>query len=115
MEHPGDPRAFLDALLVGIVMQIRRGGSRGCPFLNVAAEFPDEAHPGRHVARAHKEALGVRLAALCISMEVPQPERIAGQLVLLINGVYATSLSGSDADWARELANAADRLVGRAI
>src|SRR5271154_4338077 len=50
-QHVDDPRALLDALLSGIAKRIERPDFRGCPFLNLATEFPDRNHPGRVVAR----------------------------------------------------------------
>src|ERR1700723_4719254 len=41
-EQPADvPRVLLDALLSGIAERIGRPAYRGCPFLNLMAEFPD--------------------------------------------------------------------------
>jgi len=46
-QHADNPRALLDALLSGIAERIGRPAYRGCPFLNLATEFPDQNHPGR--------------------------------------------------------------------
>src|ERR1700735_3534790 len=46
-QHADDPRALLEALLSGIAERIGRLVYRGCPFLNVTTEFPDQKHPGR--------------------------------------------------------------------
>jgi len=62
--HADDPRALLHALLSGIAKRIGRLAYRGCPFLNLAAEFPDDNHPGRVVARRNKEEMRARLAAI---------------------------------------------------
>ena len=71
-----------------------RGGSggpafRGCPFLNLATEFPDDNHPGRAVARANKEELRARLATIVAKLGVGDPNRVASQIALIINGAYA--------------------------
>src|SRR6201995_1082846 len=52
--HADDPRALLDALLSGIAERIGRPAYRGCPFLNLMTEFPDDKHPGRVIARNNK-------------------------------------------------------------
>ena len=52
--HAPNPRAELDGLLKWIGERVARPGYRGCPQLNVAAEFSDPAHPARLVAAAHK-------------------------------------------------------------
>jgi hypothetical protein len=57
-QHAGDPRALLEALLSGIAQRIGHEAYRGCPFLNLATEFPDDNHPGRVVARATRMKCG---------------------------------------------------------
>jgi AcrR family transcriptional regulator len=111
-KHANDPRASLDALLTGVAGQIGRAGYRGCPFLNTATEFPDDAHPGRVVARANKDELLARLTALCARIGVSDPEGIGAQLFLLVNGAYAAAQVASKVDMAASLINAAGSLVG---
>jgi AcrR family transcriptional regulator len=115
-KHADDPRRQLDTLLVGVAGQIKRTTYRGCPFLNAAAEFPDEAHPGRVLACANKEELLARLTALCGRIGVSNPERDAAQLFLLINGAYAAGQMIGNLDLADNLVDAARRLIdGSAI
>src|ERR1700675_4853557 len=63
-QHADDPRVLLDALLSGIAKRIGRPAYRGCPFLNLTAEFPDQNHPGRVIARGNNQEIRARLAAL---------------------------------------------------
>jgi AcrR family transcriptional regulator len=56
-EHADDPRALLEALLSEIARRIGGPAYRGCPFLNLATEFPDENHPDWVAARANKEEM----------------------------------------------------------
>src|SRR3546814_13270001 len=44
-KHFDDPAVELDAHLEWIGARLRRPGYRGCPQLNVAAEFADPQHP----------------------------------------------------------------------
>jgi AcrR family transcriptional regulator len=110
-QHAGDPRALLRALLSGIAERIRRPGYRGCPFLNLAAEFPDPNHPGRIIARANKEELRARLAAIVSQTGAKDPGRIALQLALLINGAYAMGLAAQSDDLGDDLVEAAMKLL----
>ena len=41
-----------------------RPAYRGCPFLNLMTEFPDQSHPGRVIARNNKEEMRARLATI---------------------------------------------------
>ena len=109
--HADDPRALLEALLSGIAQRIARPGYRGCPFLNVATEFPDHDHPGRVVARSNKEEMRARLATIVAQLGASEPNRVASQIALVINGAYATGLMTAPADLKNDLVDAAMRLV----
>jgi AcrR family transcriptional regulator len=110
-QHADDPRALLDALLSGIAKWIGRPAFRGCPMLNLATEFPDDDHAGRTVARGNKEELRARLAAIVAKLGVGDPNRVASQMALLINGAYATSLVAKPADLKGDLIDAAMKLL----
>jgi AcrR family transcriptional regulator len=110
-QHAGDPRALLDALLSGIAERIGRPGYRGCPFLNLMTEFPDQNHPGRVVARGNKEELRARLATIVAKLGAADPNRVASQLALIINGAYATGLFAEPADLRGDLVDAALKLL----
>src|ERR1700723_1844975 len=85
-QHADDPRALLEALLSGIAERIGRPAYRGCPFLNLATEFPDQNHPGRVIARDNKEELRARLATLVARLGASDSNRVASQLTMMING-----------------------------
>src|ERR1700722_9525725 len=62
--HKTNPVAELEAHLDWIAERVGRPNYRGCPQLNVAAEFPDSDHPARRVAAAHKQELRRRLKGI---------------------------------------------------
>ena len=82
--------AELDALLAWVGERVARPGYRGCPQLNVAAEFADPAHPARAISAAHRLEQRRRLAALCKRMGLKKPEVTASQLSLLIDGAFSS-------------------------
>ena len=88
--HPGDPRAQLLALFRAVAKRVRSPDYRGCPFVNTATEFPDAGHPGRVIALANKRELRARLRGLAAAAGARDPDRLAGQLQLLLDGAYAT-------------------------
>jgi AcrR family transcriptional regulator len=91
--YADDPRALLEALLSGIAKRIRQSTYRGCPFLNLATEFPAGGnHPGREVARGNKAEMRTRLAIILRKLGVSDPQRKASQIALLINGAYVSAL-----------------------
>lgn len=83
-----DAGAELQAHIRWIARHIAGPKYRGCPFLNVATEFPASDHPARTVATRHKTELHRRLSMLVKKMGVRKPDDLADQLVLLIDGAY---------------------------
>ncbi|UFW41369.1 TetR/AcrR family transcriptional regulator [Bradyrhizobium sp. WSM471] len=110
-EHAGDPRAILEALLSGIAKRITHPAYRGCPFLNLATEFPDENHPGRVIARRNKKEMRTRLAVVLGKLGVGDPNRTASQIALIINGAYVTGLIAQPADLRGDLTDAVIKLL----
>ncbi|MGO4736718.1 TetR/AcrR family transcriptional regulator [Bosea sp. 2KB_26] len=97
--HAGDGEAELDAHMAWIGERVGRPRYRGCPQINVAAEFPDEDHRARLVARTHKQQLHRRLQDIAERLQVKHPDVLATQLSVLINGAFVSSqiLSTCDA------------------
>jgi len=90
-QHSDDAAAELDAHLGWIGERVERPNYRGCPQINVAAEFPDIDHPARKVAAAHKRQMRQRLKGISERLGVARPDELAGQLSLLINGAFVSS------------------------
>jgi len=89
--HSADAEGELEAQLKWIGEHVSRPNYRGCPQLNVAAEFPDLDHPARAVATAHKKELLRRLRDLAERLRAKRPDELAAQLSLLINGAFVSS------------------------
>lgn len=89
--HTSDPQAELDAHLEWIGERVGRPNYRGCPQINVAAEFPEADHPARKVAAAHKRELRQRLKGIAERLGVSRPDELAGQLAVLVNGAFVSS------------------------
>ncbi|APY85137.1 TetR/AcrR family transcriptional regulator [Streptomyces alfalfae] len=93
-------------------------GRRGCAFLNAAAEVTDADAPVRQAVREEKAWLLDLLAGLCARAGAVRPERLASQLLLLVDGLAGRVLvrgpkaaAGAAAD-ARE---AAEALIAAAV
>ncbi|OXI80950.1 TetR family transcriptional regulator [Burkholderia sp. AU33423] len=84
------PREELDAQLQWIGERIARPGYRGCPQINIAAEYADGNHPARKVAVAHKQELRRRLTELADAMGVDDPETFALRLATVIDGALSS-------------------------
>jgi AcrR family transcriptional regulator len=109
--RPGDPRAQLRDYFTSLGERTSQPGYRGCPFVNTASEFPGDDHPARSVVAAHKRTLLARLRELAVRIGVDQPDAVAAQLALLIEGAYAASQSYGPAGPMAAVAAAADAIV----
>jgi len=106
------PRAELMALLEWIGQRVSREGYRGCPQINVAAEFADPQHPSRRIRRRHKAEMYERLRSLVSRIGAKHPEDVALQLALVIDGAFTSDGRLSRANAVRVLQTAARALVG---
>ncbi len=71
----------------------------GCPFLNVATEYPDPAYPGHQVALAHKQTVRARFRQLAEEAGARQPAALADGLHLLMDGAFmAARMFGASPD-----------------
>lgn len=106
-----DPRLELDAHLGWIAERVERRNYRGCPQINVAAEFPETDHPARKVAEAHKREMRRRLKLIAERLGARRPDKLAAQLSLLINGAFVSSSIFEHGEATLLLRHAADALV----
>lgn len=90
-QHPGDPVRQIAQYFEDLTERASREGYRGCPFVNVAAEFPDPAHCARQIVARNKAQLIERLTELTTAAGADDPAALADALALLIEGVYAAS------------------------
>ena len=89
--HADDARAELEAQLRWIGERLGRANYRGCPQINVAAEFAEQDHPARQVARQHMQALRSRLTEIARRLGAASPDALAAQLALLVNGAFVSA------------------------
>jgi AcrR family transcriptional regulator len=109
--HPGAPREQIRALFAALGRRVARPDYRGCPFINTAVEFPEPDHPARAVCLANKHKLRSRLHDLATQAGARDPDMLADQLHLLIDGVYATAQTLGNTGPASCVEAAADALV----
>jgi AcrR family transcriptional regulator len=109
--HKGRPREELDAQLQWLGERIARPGYRGCPQINIAAEYADDKHPARKVAVAHKRELRRRLAELARDMRLDDPETFALRMGTMIDGALSSGRALHAAGPAQFLQELAQTLV----
>jgi AcrR family transcriptional regulator len=110
-QHADDAKAELDAHLGWIGERVGRPNYRGCPQINVAAEFPEADHPARKVAQAHKREMRRRLKLIAERLDVASPDELAGQLSVLVNGAFVSSQIFEPGEATQLLRRAADALI----
>jgi len=89
-QNPGNPRAQLRAWLEDMAGHLASGDERGCPLANAAVELPEKDHPARRVIEAFKGAQRDRIIKLCAAADLAQPELLADELFLLLEGARVT-------------------------
>jgi AcrR family transcriptional regulator len=91
--HPGDARAQLRGWLAAMEAHVVDADQRGCALANAAVELPDKDHPARRVIEEFKIAQRDRLVALCRETRVDEPELLADELFLLLEGARVSAQS----------------------
>lgn len=95
--HPDDPRAQIRAWLADVAAILADKNHRGCALANAAIELPDKAHPARRVVEEFKLGQRKHLAQLCRRAGLQDPEMLADELYLLLEGARVTAQSiGAD-------------------
>jgi len=87
----------------------------GCPFLNVATEYPDPDYPGHQVAIAHKQSVRAKFRELAMEAGARRPEVLADQLFLLMDGAYMAARMFGTQNPAAHLAEGAQVLIDNAL
>jgi AcrR family transcriptional regulator len=91
--HPGDPLAQLCAWLEEMARHLAEPNERGCALANAAIELPGKDHPARRVIEEYKRAQRTRLVRLSEEARLSEPEMLADELHLLLEGARVTAQS----------------------
>ena len=91
--HPGKPCEALRAWLGEMADHIANGDDRGCALTNAAVELPEKEHPARCVIEEHKNAQRDQLVQLCREAKLAEPDLLADELFLILEGARVTSQS----------------------
>lgn len=88
-QHEGAPRAQLLAVVDRVIERMKEPAYRGCVFLNALAEFSEPDHLAHQQAIEHKHKLRSLLSQLGQQAGASDPEILADQLSLVLNGALA--------------------------
>jgi AcrR family transcriptional regulator len=86
------PLAVFDAL----AERFATADFRGCAFINSMAELADRGHAAHVAAAHHKQQLTVFLRKLLAEAGIAEPDPLAEQFMILIDGSIVTALRKGD-------------------
>jgi AcrR family transcriptional regulator len=109
--HAGKPKDQLLAYLRFIAEFKLDTSERGCALVNAAIELPDPNHPARRVVEGCKSRICDLILELCYKAGLRDPELLADELFLLVEGARVTIQSLGPRVSARRLAEMFQTLV----
>ena len=110
-----DPRQRLLAIFDVVDQIIKLDGFRGCFFVNVAMEFPVPHDPPHVAAADNKRAMYAIILELAERVGADDPEELAKELMLLMEGAYVTRQVTGDTEAARVARRAGEAIIDRRI
>jgi AcrR family transcriptional regulator len=84
--HADDPEQLLRAWVHYVSALMIEEADRGCALANAAIELPDRDHPARAVIEEFKTAQRDRLVLWCREAGYAEPDHLADELFLLLEG-----------------------------
>jgi AcrR family transcriptional regulator len=113
--HGHAPRKQLRALFAGTADHAISEDFRGCPFGNTLVEFPEEGHPARAVIVRFRAERHARLRDLAKAAGARDPERLADQLGIILEGSGFCAQGARPSSRASALVRAAETLIDAEI
>lgn len=87
---------------------------RGCAYLNALAELGDDERESRDLAASYKESRRLWFRDLLSKLDIDDPDTLATQLSLLVDGAYSAMLTRKDPSSTRAAIAAARVLLKNA-
>mgnify|MGYP000170665669 CR=1 FL=1 len=109
-----DPREKLVAVFEVLASDAANPGYRGCPMLNTSTEFPDRQHSAHLVAVEHKQQVRDWFRDLAVAAGAQKSDRLAEELLIVLNGAYATTDLLDAGTYATRALNLVRRLIDEA-
>lgn len=109
------PREKLLAFFQALEEYVKTPACYGCPFLNLATEYPETDYPGHQVALEHKQTVRERFHQLASQAGAKNPAALADQLFLLMDGAYMAARMFGAENPAAQVAAAAQTLIEAAL
>jgi AcrR family transcriptional regulator len=110
-EHPADPREQLVAIFEKLAELLTDPASCGCAFQHAAIEFPQIEHPIHQVAIQQRQSVHACFCTLAAQTAIQQPDLLADQLLLLVDGALMQARLRGPIDLALPLVQSAQALI----
>jgi AcrR family transcriptional regulator len=108
----GDPQTKLTRIFPALKRWFAEERFYGCPFINAVAEHDKDQKQFRNIALRHKKVVLAHIEKLAGEMGAVEPESLAHQLALLIDGAIVAAMVSRDPGVADTAALAASNLFG---
>jgi AcrR family transcriptional regulator len=109
--HPGDELAQLTSWFRQMADHVSDRDQRGCALANAAIELPEKTHPARRVIEEYKSTVRSRLVLLAQTAGLREPDMLADELFLLLEGARVSAQSGGTDGLGRRLARMGENLM----
>ena len=110
----GDAQAKLARIFPALKQWFAEERFYGCPFINAVGEHDKDAKQFRAIALKHKKVVLSHIEKLAGEMGAGEPEMLAHQLALLIDGAIVAAMVTRDPGVADTAGLAAGKLLGPA-
>src|SRR3979490_3256686 len=108
----GDPQTKLTRIFPALKSWFGEERFYGCPFINAVGEHDKDAKQFRAIALRHKKVVLAHIEKLAGEMGAVEPQSLAHQLALLIDGAIVAAMVSRDPCVADTAAIAAGNLFG---
>src|SRR6266702_448920 len=88
----GDPHTKLSRIFPALKSWFGEERFYGCPFINAVAEHDKDQKQFRNIAMKHKKVVLAHIEKLATEMGAAEPELLAHQLALLIDGAIVAAM-----------------------
>jgi AcrR family transcriptional regulator len=109
--HPGDALGLLRAWFAEMAECFADIDERGCALANAAVELPEKDHPARRVIEEYKTAMRRRLIRLCEEAGLTEPDLLADELHIMLEGARVTAQSVGAADLGPRLVRMGEAMI----
>src|SRR6202045_4999155 len=92
----GDPQTKLARIFPALKKWFGEERFYGCPFINAGAEHDKDQKQFRNIALRHKKVVLAHIVKLAAEMGAADPEVLAHQLALLIDGAIVAAMVSRD-------------------